>query len=155
LLENAQKVINKNVMEICTFLLLLNVQQNCFVYKFFWCISFGFKNSMKICIYTVDTFLIFFYHETAQKIKNVLCKWVLELIFSPIRVCVFFLKKLNSLYPNVQYNYAAKEMHVYEKCALQHRPVPSAADVIRCCAHSLVWLTLCHLSTLHNLIGIF
>jgi hypothetical protein len=39
-------------------------------------------------------------------------------------VCFFiFLKRLNSLYPNVQYNYDAKEMHVYEKYALQHRPV--------------------------------
>ncbi len=42
------KVISKDVTEICTFSTFTHVRQTCFAYNFLWCIFYNFFNGLKI-----------------------------------------------------------------------------------------------------------
>ncbi len=115
------KVICKNVVEICTFFTFTHVCQTCFAYNFF-CVHFltifsnRFEIGMKFCIfwylfrffsknYFFLVILVLIESQTRKKrlkkSKNVFCKCVLDFNFAPIKGSVFliFFKKVKFVVP--------------------------------------------------------
>jgi hypothetical protein len=96
--ENVLKVISKNVTEICPFFTFTHVRQTCFAYNlflvhFFTTFSTASKSAWNSAFFDILFYLfhkIFFGHistfwkqKTAQKIKNIFCKCVLDFNLHP------------------------------------------------------------------------
>ncbi len=107
-----KKVISKNVTEKCPFLTFTHVRQTFLLITFFWCIFAQLfqriRNQRKILRFLTPFFILkkkknfrsylYFFRtlkpdaqQTAQKIKNVFCKCVLDFNFAPIKGSVFFI----------------------------------------------------------------